>query len=306
MRALVFGADGFVGRHLVAHLRQSGDSVVEGIGPRRLADGWRHPVDVREAEAVRHLVRDAAPDAIYHLAAVAYGPDAARDLPTAIEVTVEGTANVLEAIAASDRPPMLLVTGSSEIYGAPAVASIDESLPIRPVSLYGATKAAQELLAFTFGSLHGLPVVVTRSFNHIGPGQRDSFAVASFARQLREMGRGKAERVLRVGNLEPVRDFTDVRDVVRAYRLLVVGRHAGQPINVASGRGQSMREIVDRLIELSQLEVEVVTDPVRVRTGDPPRIVGDASRLHALTAWEAEIPLDVTLRDIWDDLGRPA
>jgi GDP-4-dehydro-6-deoxy-D-mannose reductase len=298
MRALVIGADGFVGRHLVDHLRAAGDTVVEGVGPGGSAGDARTPLDVRDADAVEQLVHDARPDAVYHLAAVAYGPDVKRDLATAIAVTVGGTANVFTAVTGVG-PARVLVTGSSEIYGAPPVETIAESVPPDPVNLYGAIKLAQETLALTFGRVHGLEVVATRSFNHIGPGQRDSFAVASFAAQLRAIASRDAEPVLRVGNLEPVRDFTDVRDVVRAYRLLVAGGHAGEPINVASGRAVSMRSLVDQLIEISGLDVEVVVDPSRVRAGDPPRIVGDASRLQGLTGWEPTIPLPTTLRDIW-------
>ena len=300
MKALVIGADGFVGRHLVEHLRGAGDTVVEGVGPHAAETDSRHRLDVRDGAAVERLIDQAEPDAVYHLAAVAYGPDASRDLSTAVAVTVGGTANVLASATACESEPIVLVTGSSEVYGAPGAETIDEAAPTKPTSLYGATKLAQETIALTFGSVHRMDVIVTRSFNHIGPGQRDSFAVASFAAQLRDMEAGATRPILRVGNLEPLRDFTDVRDVVRAYRLLVAGRHAGEPVNVASGQGHSMREIVERLIEISGMDVTVEVDPARVRTDDPPRIVGDASRLRELTGWEPAIPLDRTLRDIWD------
>lgn len=302
MKALVIGADGFVGRHLVEHLKETGDTVIEGVGPHGEATESRHPLDVRDGAAVEGLIGRARPDAVYHLAAVAYGPDASRDLSTAVAVTVGGTANVLASAAACESQPIVLVTGSSEVYGAPGAETIDEAAPTKPTSLYGATKLAQETIALTFGSTHRMDVIVTRSFNHIGPGQRDSFAVASFAAQLRSMEAGATPPILRVGNLEPLRDFTDVRDVVRAYRLLVDGRHAGEPVNVASGQGHSMREVVDKLVSISGLDVTVEVDPDRVRAGDPPRIVGDASRLRELTGWGPAIPLDRTLGDIWNDL----
>ncbi len=306
MRALVVGADGFVGRHLVEHLRGAGDTVVEGVGPHGEDSGSRHPVDVRDSAAVERLIAVAEPDAVYHLAAVAYGPDASRDLSTAVAVTVGGTANVLASAARSASEPVVLVTGSSEVYGAPGVETIDEAAPTKPTNLYGATKVAQESIALAFGRVHETGVIVTRSFNHIGPGQRDSFAVASFAAQLWKMRAGAVDPVLRVGNLEPLRDFTDVRDVVRAYRLLVVGRHTGEPINVASGQGHQMREIVERLISISGMEITIEIDPERVRADDPPRIIGDASRLRELTGWEPAIPLEHTLRDIWDGLQETA
>ena len=303
MRALVIGADGFVGRHLVAHLRSEGDEVVEAVGGHDQDGPNRHRIDVTDAGGIRRLVDDAKADAIYHLAAVAYGPDASRDLGMAVSVTVGGTANVLAAAADHERRPTVLVTGSSEVYGSPSVDAIDESTPLAPLSPYGATKVAQETIALTYGRSADLPVVATRSFNHIGPGQRDAFAVASFARQLREIADGRREPVLRVGNLAPVRDFTDVRDVVRAYRLLVAGGHTGEPINVASGRGVAIGEVVDELVGLCGVPVRVEVDPTRVRATDPQRIVGDASRLHRLTGWEPVIPLSRTLADIWASLN---
>jgi GDP-4-dehydro-6-deoxy-D-mannose reductase len=306
MRALVVGADGFVGAHLVAHLRERGDTVLEGLGPHSEAGEGRVPLDVRDADAVGRLVHEARPDAIYHLAAVAYGPDASRDLATAIGVTVGGTANVLEAAASLPARPVVLITGSSEVYGAPAVDRIDETVPPRPVSLYGATKLAQEAVALTFGRVRDVPVVATRSFNHIGPGQRPPFAIASFAHQLRSIAAGEAEPVLRVGNLDPSRDFSDVRDVVRAYRLLVSGGHIGEPINVASGAGRSIRSVVDALVRASGLGVSIEVDPSRVRSDDPPRIVGDAGRLQVLTGWQPSIPIEQTLADIWASATAPA
>lgn len=306
MRALVIGADGFVGRHLVAHLRAEGDDVIEAVGPHAATDGGRQPVDVRDPGTVGDLIADVQPDALYHLAAVAYGPDAAQDLPAAIAITIGGTANVLGAVARASSRTVVLVTGSSEVYGAPETDFITESTELRPVNLYGATKVAQEALGFAYGRAHDLRVVVTRSFNHIGPGQRDAFAVASFARQLRSIQAGTHEPRLRVGNLDSVRDFTDVRDVVRAYRLLVTGAHADEPVNVASGEGRTMRSIVDRLIEMSGMDVSIEVDPARVRARDPRRIVGDASRLRMLTGWAPAIPIDRTLVDIWDSLPTEA
>lgn len=301
MRVLVIGADGFVGAHLVAHLRHAGDTVVEGIGPHGEDAADRHPVDVRDAARVAALVDRAHPDAIYHLAAVAYGPDASAELATAVATTVGGTANVLEAARNLDPLPTVLVPGSSEVYGAPGEDRITEAFPLRPVSLYGATKVAQESIALAFGRVHAMPVVVTRSFNHIGAGQRDSFAVASFAKQLRLIELGRASPILRVGNQAPVRDFSDVRDVVRAYRLLVAGRHAGEAVNVASGEGISIGKLVTRLIAISGLDVRIEVDPQRVRAGDPLRIVGDFSRLRRLTGWTPTFALDETLRAVWAD-----
>jgi GDP-4-dehydro-6-deoxy-D-mannose reductase len=300
VRALVTGADGFVGRHLVAHLRDSGDEVIEAGGPHATGPGILG-LELRDGDAVRQVIASTQPDAVYHLAAIAYGPDAVADLDAALDVTVGGTARVLVAAADVAQPPVVLVSGSAEVYGAPAVDPIDEEAPIRPTSLYGATKAAQEALGAAMAASRGLRVIATRSFNHIGPGQRAVFVAPAFARQLRDVAVGRQEPRIRVGNLSPVRDFTDVRDVVAAYRLLVAGEHHGAPVNVASGTGISIDGLLRRLIDLAEVEVAVEVDPGRVRANDPPRIVGDASRLRRLTGWTPRYRLDETLRDVWAD-----
>jgi GDP-4-dehydro-6-deoxy-D-mannose reductase len=302
VRAVVIGADGFVGRHLVEHLRTRGDEVTEVVGPRSAtAHLAAIALDVRDAEAVLAQAETWHADAVYHLAAVSYGPDAAADPRGALATTLGGTLNILEAAATLTEPPVVFIPGSSEVYGAPNLDRIPESTPLRPINVYGATKAAQEMLALAYGVARGLRVVCSRSFNHIGPGQRESFVLPAFARQLRQIGSGGAEPRLHVGNLSPIRDFTDVRDVVAAYRLLVAADHSGDPVNVASGRGISVGELLDELIAVSGLDVAVETDPARVRAHDPPRVVGDPSRLHEITGWSPHISLAQTVADVWAD-----
>ncbi|MEK6192274.1 MAG: GDP-mannose 4,6-dehydratase [Chloroflexota bacterium] len=296
MRALVIGADGFVGRHLVEHLEESGDDVAAVSGPQSARSGGA--LDVRDTARVRDVVRSAAPKAIYNLAGIAFGPDASTDFTRALDVAVCGTAAVIEAAAIGR--PTVLVTGSSEVYGGPpAGATITEEFPIRPANPYGLTKALQEQVALEYARLLNVPVVVTRSFNHIGPGQREEFVVSAFALQLARISTGQAAPVVRVGNLDAVRDFTDVRDVVRAYRLLVTTRIRGVAINVASGHGVRIGEILERLIAVSGLQVRVELDPARVRSDDPPRIVGDASKLRRFTGWKPAIEFSETLTDVW-------
>jgi GDP-4-dehydro-6-deoxy-D-mannose reductase len=302
VRALVTGADGFVGRWLTEHLEGAGDDVWQATGMHAWDGPRRRQLDLRDDAGVREVLAWARPDAVYHLAAIAFGPDASGDIGRAIDVTVRGTAFLLEAAARLAEPPTVLIPSSSEVYGAPPEGGmIDETQPLAPVSPYGATKVAQEALGLAYHRSRALPVVVARAFNHIGPGQRDSFVVPSFAAQLAEIAAARAELVVRVGNLAAERDFTDVRDVVRAYRLLVAGGHSGTPFNVASGRAVAVSEILQTLIELSGQQVEVVVDPARLRSIDVPAITGDSGLLRSLTGWQPEWKLRQTLHDVWAD-----
>ena len=302
MRALVTGADGFVGRWLTEHLEASGDEVWQATGTHAGNGPRRRQLDLRDDASVREVLAWASPEAIYHLAAVSFGPDASGDIGHAVDVTVRGTAFTLEAAARLTKPPTVLIPSSSEVYGAPPEGGmIDETQPLAPVSPYGATKVAQEALGLAYHRSGAIPVVVARAFNHIGPGQRDSFVVPSFAAQLAEIAAARTEPVVRVGNLAAERDFSDVRDVVRAYRLLVAGGHSGAPFNVATGRAVAVSEILKTLIELSGQQVEVVVDPARLRPIDVPAITGDSGRLRSLTGWQPGWELRQTLQDVWAD-----
>lgn len=301
MKALVTGADGFVGRWLTEHLEASGDEVWRATGAAA-GDGPRtRTVELTDAASVAAMLTWARPEAIYHLAAVAFGPDATAGIGHAIDVTVRGTAFVLDAAAREADPPRVLIPSSSEVYGAVGAEPVIESHPVAPVNLYGATKAAQETIGLAFHRSDRLRVCVARAFNHIGPGQRTSFVVPSFAAQLAELSAGRGEGVIRVGNLSAERDFTDVRDIVRAYRLIVAGDHAGEPLNVASGSAVSMRAVLDELIAASGLEVEVVVAPERLRAVDVPVVIGSAERLRSLTGWRPERTIASTIRDVWLD-----
>jgi len=302
VKALVTGADGFVGRWLVEHLQRSGDEVWEAPGHGESTHSRRRALDVTDAGAVEAVMAWARPDVIYHLAAVAAGPDTAKDIGRAVDVTVRGTAHVLASATRLDAPPSVLIPSSGEVYGSAGAEPIDEIAAPEPVSLYGATKLAQEAIGLAFHRSGRLRVAVARAFNHIGPGQRDAFVVASLALQLAQ-GRESSQRPVRiqVGNLTARRDFTDVRDVVRAYRLIMAGGHFGIPLNVASGRALGIGEVLDRLVDASGLDVEVSEDPSRMRTVDVPVVHGSSARLRSLTGWEPQIALDDTLRDVWTD-----
>jgi GDP-4-dehydro-6-deoxy-D-mannose reductase len=290
VRALVTGGHGFVGRWLCEHLKASDDEV---LAPH--ADD----VDVTDLAAVRAHVAAARPDVVYHLAGLASVAESWKHPDTALQVNAGGTLSVLDAVRAVDPVPRVLVVSSAEVYGSVLSEDlpIDEDRPLRPVTPYAASKAAAELLAVQAYLGSGVPVVRARPFNHIGPGQSPSFVVPALARRIAEAVR-RGETTLTVGNLTARRDFTDVRDVVRAYRLLAVEGEPGEAYNVCSGRDVAVAELVDRLLDAAGVRLKLVTDPALMRPVDVPVLRGDARRLTARTGWQPEIPLEKTLADV--------
>jgi GDP-4-dehydro-6-deoxy-D-mannose reductase len=292
MKALVTGASGFVGRHLVAYLRAAGDdvAVIDHAG----AD----PVDVTDAGAVRRTLGVHRPDAVYHLAGVSH-VGGSWDAPARVfRVNAEGTLHVLHACADAG-VARVLVVGSADEYGTvdQRHLPLDEEAPLRPLTPYGASKVAADFLALRAFLGEGLPTLRVRAFNHTGPGQSSRFVVPGLAHRIAAAERdGRSE--IGVGALDTVRDFTDVRDVVRAYRLLVERGTAGEAYNVCSGRGFSVSEIAGLLIGLSDHELRVVVDPALVRPVEVPRLVGDPTKLRAATSWEPVIPFEQTLADV--------
>lgn len=292
MKVVVTGATGFVGQHLVEHLTGRGDTV-DALGAEHL--------DVTDAGAVRDRLASSHPEVVYHLAARSHVGES-WDAPAAVlRVNAEGTLNVLRASVEAG-VGRVLVVGSADEYGAvrPGDLPVDEGAPLRPMTPYGASKVAADFLALQAFLGDGLATIRTRSFNHTGPGQPPRFVVPSVAHRIARAER-EGQRELPIGSLDAVRDFTDVRDVVRAYRLLAEHGEPGEVYNVCSGRGVSVQEVVDRLLELSGAGVEPVVDPALVRPVDVPRLVGDNSRLRAATGWEPTIPLDQTLGDVLAD-----
>ncbi len=291
MRALVTGGRGFVGRWLSAHLEKEGDDVVV----------TGEEVDVTDATAVRASLEEIRPDAVYHLAGWASVGSSWHDPAAAFTVNANGTLHVLDAARRLEAPPSVLVVSSAEVYGPvqPAQLPLTEETPVSPVSPYAASKVAAEVAARQAFLGYGLPVFVVRPFNHIGPGQAPGFVVSDLAKRIIEAERSGAT-VLQMGNPSPRRDLTDVRDVVRAYRALVVRGEPGETYNVCSGEDVLIGDLARRMIELSGVDLELRTGSVELRPVDVPVLRGDATRLRAATGWVPEIPLDETLRDVLD------
>ena len=297
---LVTGAAGFAGSHLLEHLAARG--VVTGWSrsapPASLAPlaRWQQ-VDLLVRDSVRGALRELRPVMVYHCAGVPHVAHSWKASAKALEGNVIGTHVLLDELRRLERPVRCLVTGSATVY-APSSHSVDEDAPIAPASPYALSKLAQEALALRAMREDGVEVVVARAFNHTGPRQDPAFAAPSFARQIALIERGAVDPVIRVGNLDPVRDFTDVRDVVRAYRLLMEGGAAGRVYNVCSGVGRSIRSVLDALVARSTTPVEIALDRDKLRPSDTPSLIGNPSRLIAEAGWRHERTFDEMIDDL--------
>ncbi len=306
MRLLVTGIAGFVGGHLVDYLRAEQPQVqILGLdshpGPRvRALQVEVIAADVEDAAAVRDALGSVRPDGILHLAAQS-SPQRSWDDPAGtLRTNVLGLLNLLEGARAHGLAPRTVVVGSAEEYGQvdPRDLPLREDAPLRPLTPYAASKVAQGYLGLQYALSTGIPVVRTRTFHHTGPRRGESFAESSFARQLAEIEAGRRPAVIEVGNLDAVRDFTDVRDVVRAYWALLERGRAGEVYNVCSGTGIRLRDLLQTLIDVSGLRVEVSVDPARLRPSDVPEQIGDPARIRADLGWTPSIPLKQSLADL--------
>lgn len=306
MRVLVTGADGFVGGWLLPALAGAGHAVTAAVRPGSpaLAGGLGVPVvplELADDASVRAAVAG-APDAVVHLAAVASNHAARQDPGWAWTVNAAGTARLLEALAAlreEGADPLALVVSSGEVYGAGDPRPRRESDPCRPASPYAASKVAAEVAAGEVGRRTGLRVIVARPFTHTGPGQAASYVLPGFAARIRAAAR-RGERTVPTGNLHPVRDILDVRDVVRAYVALLDQGVPGETYNVASGTGRPLADLFAALAARLGAAVEPAPDPALVRRSDLPHLVGDPAKLAAATGWRPALPLDRTLQDLID------
>lgn len=306
MRALITGCGGFVGSHLAEHLADCGWSlsgtvfrpgegkVAEQAGTRLLK------ADLRQARATEVVLEQARPEVIFHLAGQAFVPDAGRDPWGAFETNVRMQLNLFQALAdwgEAGRGVRTVVVSTGDVYGPTAPWPTDETAPLAPANAYATSKAAQDLLAGQYGASHGLDVVRARPFNHIGPGQDPRFVVASFAQQVAESEAGLRPPVVAVGDLAAQRDFTDVRDIVRGYRLLAERGRSGDVYNLGSGSCRAIQEVLSGLVALASVPVTVRTDPERLRPLDTSRTLCDARKAQRELGWTPEIPFPQSLAD---------
>lgn len=307
MRVLLTGIAGFAGSHLAEYLVRHTDAEVHGVIHRHdrriqhLQSKLRlHRGDLRNALWVSQLVETVQPDAVLHLAAWSDVAGSWEQPWTTYELNIQSQLNLLEALRCKAPACRTLIVSSNEIYGLvqPHELPIDEETPFRPNSPYGVSKLTQDIMGLQYWNSYRLPVIRARSFNHIGPDQSDAFAASAFARQIAEIEIGLRPPVVQVGNLDAQRDFTDVRDVVRAYWLLIHHGEAGVAYNIGSGVARPVRWLLDTLIALSPANIAVQIDQSRLRPSDVPVSVCDSRRLLAATGWQPQIDLHASLRDM--------
>lgn len=308
MRVLITGISGFAGSHLAEYLLEQVPSIeIHGIIHRhdRRIQHLRerltlHRGDLRNALWVDELVQSVLPDYTMHLAAWSDVGGSWQQPWITYELNIQCQLNLLEALCRWTKECRTLVVTSNEVYGLvqPDELPINEQTVFRPNNPYGVSKVAQDMMALQYWNSHKLPIVRARSFNHIGPGQADDFVASSFARQIAEIEADLRKPIVRVGNLNAQRDFTDVRDIARAYWMMMTSGKAGEVYNVGSGASLPIYWILNTLLELSRAEISVETDPARLRPSDVPVSMCDNSRLCSDTGWKPEIDLRDTLSDL--------
>jgi GDP-4-dehydro-6-deoxy-D-mannose reductase len=310
MRALITGITGFAGSHLAEFLLAEHPEVevhgtyrwrsrMENIEHLR---GRIHLVEteLRDPSSVTAALARIRPDYIFHLAAQSFVPASWTAPADTLATNIGGQANLFEAIRSLGLDPVVQIACSSEQYGLvhPDETPIKETNPLRPLSSYAVSKVAQDLLGYQYFQSYGLKVVRTRGFNHTGPRRGQVFVTSNFCSQVAAIELGLQEPVIRVGNLDAIRDFTDVRDMVRAYWLAVTRARPGEVYNIATGQGITIRAMLDQLLALSTAKVRIEIDPERLRPSDVEILIGDSSKFRADTGWEPRIPFAQTLSDL--------
>ena len=311
MRVLITGITGFVGSHLAEYLLSKRGIAVHGI------ERWRskednivqikekitlHYCDIRDASSVHEVIRKVKPDRIFHLAAQSFVPSSWIVPAETLTTNIIGELNIFEAVRELGLNPRIQIAGSSEEYGIvhKHELPIKETNPLRPMSPYGVSKVGQDLLGYQYYLSYGLHIVRTRAFNHTGPRRGEVFATSNFARQIALIEKRKQKPQIWVGNLTPRRDFTDVRDVVRAYWLALEKGKKGEVYNICSGKDYSIGEMLALLLEFSRVKPKIKQDPKRMRPSDVMRLLGSNAKFRKCTGWKPEIPFRKTLEDLLD------
>lgn len=305
-KALIIGAGGFVGSYLIDCLHEEFN--MEVYATKLQGTEFSHPfaavrdLDIMSKEDIVELLYDVRPDYIFHLAAQSSVSVAWKNPMLTIDVNIKGSVNVMEAVRELFYKPRILVIGSGEEYGHIKAGDtpISEDTILRPGNIYAATKACQNMIGSIYAQAYDMEMMLVRAFNHVGPGQAPLFVVSDFCKQVAEIELGLKEPVICVGNLSAKRDFTDVRDVVRAYAMLIQKGVAGETYNVGSGKAMEIRKILDLIVGMSSAKISVEVDPNKIRPVDVPIIEADISKIHDVTGWKPEISIEQTIRETLD------
>ncbi len=306
-RAIIVGAAGFVGGHLAAHLQNTlGWRVAATKLPQEAINfpcGAVYDVDILQPGQLEAVLEAEQPGFLFHLAAQSSVGLSWKNPALTVEVNVVGTLNVLDALRAHGRPVRALLPGSSEEYGRlrPQEIPVKEDTLPRPGNVYAVTKNVQNQLARVYAEAYGLPLVCTRSFNHIGPGQAPGFVLPDFCKQVAAIEAGLAPPVMKVGNLDAKRDFCDVRDIVAAYAALVQRGAPGETYNVGSGKSVPVRHLLDVLLGLATVPITVEPDPARMRPSDVPDVRADIAKVRAAVGWAPAFSIEETIRETLDE-----
>lgn len=304
-RALIFGANGFVGRYLTRELADHGYEVVGSDvseAPAHEGLAGYYSGDLLDADRVAGIVRDTDADAIVNLAAISSVGQSWKAPALTMQVNVVGTLNVLEAARTRAEPPKILLVGSSEEY-APSDRPLKETDPIDATNPYGVSKVTQERFAEIYGERYGLRIYRTRSFNHTGPGQSTKFVIPSWCKQVADIERSGRPGVIHVGNVDVSRDFSDVRDVVRAYRMILESDYAGEVFNVGSGRALSLRDVLSIITSLSSQRIEVEQEEILFRPNDTPLICAKIDTLTSKISWMPRWKLSETIATLFQQFA---
>jgi len=301
MKALIIGGAGFVGNYLIKHLKNDlkWDVFVTKMAHEKLnnEDMESFDIDILDKDQIKEVFEKVKPDYIFHLAAQSSVALSWKNPSLTIDVNVKGSVNVLDMVRGLDYKPRVLLIGSGEEYGhiKPEESPIVEDNVVRPGNIYAATKACQNMIGKIYADGYDLDIMMVRAFNHIGPNQAPIFVVADFCKQVAEIERGEKEPIIYTGNLSAKRDFTDVRDVVRAYGLLIQKGKKGETYNIGSGHAIAIQEILNRILEFSKTKIKSEVDPSKIRPVDVPIIEADTTKIRACTGWTPDISLDTTL-----------
>jgi len=312
MRILITGITGFAGSHLADFLlaeRKDVDiygmvrwrSKTENI--EHIRDKIRlYECDIRDAYSVNKVIREVRPERIFHLAAQSFVPTSWRAPAETLTTNVIGELNIFEAVRQNGIDPLIHIAGSSEEYGLVKKDEIPikETNPLRPLSPYAVSKVGQDLLGYQYFKSYGLKIIRTRGFNHTGPRRGEVFVCSDFAKQVARIEKGKQKPIIKVGNLKAKRDFTDVRDMVRAYWLVLEKGKIGEVYNICSNKAYSIKEVLDILLSLSKRRIKIEEDPQRMRPSDVPILLGDNTKFKKETGWQPEISFEKSIKDLLD------